>query len=126
MSCWLHGCLCEQQRLHSCRHGSNDLQTKQRKVHDKECLNAPHAWQVEKLGTPVALCGSVGRLLCLGALLHHPHHCSPEPHQCKALLHPVSVCLSVGLIVSQLLRLSVCPSVIFYACECVCLFVPLF
>jgi len=99
-------------------------------VHYKVCLNAPHAWQVEELGAAVTLCGSVGRLLCLGALLHHTHHRSSEPHQCKALLHPasvcLSVCLSVGLIVRQQLRLYVCLSVHYFLCLCVCLLVCFF
>lgn len=54
-------------------------------MHHEGYLNVPYVWQVEELGAAVALCGSVGRLLCLGTLLHHPHHCSPGPHQCKAL-----------------------------------------
>ena len=37
--------------------------------------------QVEELGAAAALCGCVGRLCGSGALLHHPHHSCPGPHQ---------------------------------------------
>ncbi len=49
-------------------------------------MYVPYVWQVEELGAAAALCGGVGRLLCPGTLLHHPHHCSPGPDQCKAFL----------------------------------------
>ena len=42
-----------------------------------------HVVQVEELGAADAVCSCLGCLLCPGTLLRHPHHCSPESHQCE-------------------------------------------
>ena len=42
-----------------------------------------HVVQVEELGAADAFCSCLGCLLCPGTLLRHPHHCSPESHQCE-------------------------------------------